>query len=123
MLIIVHNSSLHQQTHSKGSAVSSGVKAAAATLNVSVEKLETNNSQSYNGNKDAEQTNGVGNRKRSDESTYHHQKQFMQQQTGNGHHQQQQEAIINRQEESSPTQTSVVKHSLLQFALQHFRYE
>lgn len=98
------------------------MKAAAATLNVSVEKLETNNAQSYNGNKDAEQTNGI-NRKRSDENTFHHQKQFMQQQTGNGHHQQQQEAIINRQEESSPTQTSVVKHSLLQFALQHFRYE
>lgn len=34
-----------------------------------------------------------------------------------------QESIVYSKEQSSPTQTSVVKHSLLQFALQHFRYE
>lgn len=36
---------------------------------------------------------------------------------------QHQESMAYSKEQSSPTQTSVVKHSLLQFALQHFRYE
>lgn len=36
---------------------------------------------------------------------------------------QHQESTVFSKEQPSPTQTSVVKHSLLQFALQHFRYE
>lgn len=100
--------------------VSSGVKAAAATLNVSIDKLEANSASPQNGVRE-EQTNGVARHKRSED--HQQQSKFIHQQSSHQQSSHQQEAIINRQEESSPTQTSVVKHSLLQFALQHFRYE
>lgn len=54
----------------------------------------------------------------------------MQSQNGYSHNQQhknsfsmQQDSLIIRQDDSSPTQTSITKHSLLQFAMQHFRNE
>lgn len=91
------------------------------TLNVSIENLDTsNNGHRQNGSKDLEHV-GMVRQKRSDESVNSQPNKKVQPQSQNVHLQQ--EVNINRREESSPTQTSVVKHSLLQFALQHFRYE
>lgn len=56
------------------------------------------------------QLNGVQSPKISASQMQNHESMIMM--NGNG-----------KQEESSPNQTSVVKHSLLQFALQHFRNE
>lgn len=109
------------QTHSKNTTVSSGVKAAAVTLNVAIDKLDASNGHHQNGSKDSEQ-NGHARNKRGDEIIHNQQNKMVHQQLQHSH-QQQHESSMNRQEESSPTQTSVVKHSLLQFALQHFRYE
>lgn len=110
------------QTQSKQSTgVSTGAKAAAATLNVSMEKLEVNNhSMHHHNGVDESESRNITNGKR-EETVMYHQNNFGQQKSSGMHHQQ--ESNMNRQEESSPTQTSIVKHSLLQFALQHFRFE
>jgi hypothetical protein len=111
------------QTQSKHVAVSAG-KPTAATSNASMEKQEVSLiAQSVI--KESEQVNMTGS-KRSEENGFYHQNAFaqqhqqQQQKATNGHHH---ETSVSRQEESSPTQTSIVKHSLLQFALQHFRNE
>jgi hypothetical protein len=109
------------QTQSKHVAVSAG-KPATATSNASMEKQEASHiAQSVI--KESEQVNMTSS-KRSEENGFYHQNAFAQQQqqqkSTNGHHH---ETSVSRQEESSPTQTSIVKHSLLQFALQHFRNE
>lgn len=113
------------QTQSKNVPISSGAKAAAATLNVSVDKMDSNGSiEMHNGN-NSEMKNGMTNGKRMDdilpENLSYQQNGFAQQRSSNAH--QQQILNIDRQEESSPTQTSIVKYSLLQFAMQHFHTE
>lgn len=107
---------------SKPTSISSGVKAAAATLNVPIEKFEI--------------TNGI-----SSSPTEQHQQQHMKRnETHNTEHafnqngyasrksstplQEQNGSIMHLQDDPSTiNQTSIVKHSLLQFALQHFRNE
>lgn len=89
-------------------------------MNVSIEKLDASNGSIQNGSKDTDQ-NGHARGKRIDDNVTTQQNKTANHQSLHSH--QLQEASMNRQEESSPTQTSVVKHSLLQFALQHFRYE
>lgn len=113
------------QTQSKHAPVSSGAKAAAATLNASAEKMESNGAtETHNGNH-SEMKNGHANGKRMDEivpeSMSYQQNGFAQQRSSLVH--QQQSHSVERQEESSPTQTSIVKYSLLQFAMQHFHTE
>jgi hypothetical protein len=89
---------------------------------VSIEKLEINGNGPH-----ADQTNSAvatkQHRKSEDhmvESVTYHQNGFAAQKASSNQHQ---DPNQHRDEESSPSQTSIVKHSLLQFALQHFRNE
>lgn len=125
------------QTQSKTSTISSGVRQAAATLNVPIERLETSTPQpphpsmmhneknhvvnNNNLNDDHMEKNGMDHSLQS-QNGYHHQQP--QRHHKNSYTQQQPDSlIITRQDDSSPTQTSITKHSLLQFAMQHFRNE
>lgn len=112
------------QTQSKNAPVSSGAKAAAATLNASVDKMDSNGATEMHNGNNSDMKNGMTNGKRMDEilpeSLSYQQNGFAQQRSSNAH---QQQHNIDRQEESSPTQTSIVKYSLLQFAMQHFHTE
>uniref|UniRef100_A0A182IQZ5 Myosin motor domain-containing protein n=1 Tax=Anopheles atroparvus TaxID=41427 RepID=A0A182IQZ5_ANOAO len=201
----------YRQTQSKGSTISSGVRAAAATLNVPLERLETSNINSPGSpNQNSPTEKGhmhhhLGHGGPHHPLHHHHQQQLMDEfedmhiehglpesspppppmsnagygndprghgllmKHGNGHQQQQQQLhspsygersggegtggrtssgaggmIVNHknspmgngngngsfsdmhimahpENDSSPTQTSLTKHSLLQFAMQHFR--
>lgn len=96
---------------------SSEAKAAAGNSNTSAEKQEST------GVHQAE--NITTSSKRHDEQMHeslaHQQNSHIVYNSSHAHVHQ--ESGMDRQEESSPTQTSIVKHSLLQFALQHFRNE
>uniref|UniRef100_W4VR33 Putative myosin class ii heavy chain n=1 Tax=Corethrella appendiculata TaxID=1370023 RepID=W4VR33_9DIPT len=147
-----------RQTQSKGSSISSGVRAAAQTLNVPIERLETTPIHSpnqlspidknhhhhshdldslridrnidsasppnhhYNSHHQINNANG-------NYSTHHHKNSIISNGGGERHHMENGHLSSsssprqngNLVENSSPTQTSVTKHSLLQFAMQHFR--
>lgn len=127
------------QSQSKASTISSGVRAAAATLNVPIERLEsTPASPQQNGIMHNEKNHVVNNNNLNDDHMIEKSPEVpIQSQNGYTNHQphpqhqphrknsftQADSLIIARQEESSPTQTSVTRHSLLQFAMQHFRNE
>jgi len=103
---------------SKPTSVSSGVKAAAATLNVPIEKFETSNGISSSPTEQQHMS------KRNETHITEH--AFNQ----NGYASRKSSTPLQEQnsmhlhDDSSPiNQTSIVKHSLLQFALQHFRNE
>lgn len=128
------------QSQSKASTISSGVRAAAATLNVPIERLESNPaSPQQNGIMHNEKNHVVNNNNLNDDHMIIDKSPEIPIQSQNGYtnhhampqHQPQRKnsftqadsLLIARQEESSPTQTSVTRHSLLQFAMQHFRNE
>lgn len=118
------------QTQSKNSTISSGVRAAAATLNVPIEKLEsTASSPQPNIIHHNEKNHVVNNNNLNDDHMLEkNDLSLSSQQNGYTHHHKtsfthQQESMVIRQDETSPTQTSITKHSLLQFAMQHFRNE
>lgn len=113
---------------SKPTSVSSGVKAAAATLNVPIEKFETSNGISSPTEQQQQHQQQLMNKRNETHITEHAFNQNgyasrksstpLQEQINNNnnmHHQDDSSSPIN--------QTSIVKHSLLQFALQHFRNE
>lgn len=148
---------LQIQTHTKGSTLSSGARAAAQTLNVPIERLEQSiqlhspgHIASPGGGQHHEQR--MNGHSQHNNNNHHHQHQI------DEHHQQiierdsvsppngypaqyvhrknsisHQDSIIsttngtNQDQDGSPTHptqaTSVTKHSLLQFAIQHFRNE
>ncbi|XP_055533492.1 unconventional myosin-XV [Wyeomyia smithii] len=131
----------YRQTQSKGSTISSGVRAAAATLNVPLERLEisNNNPISPNQSSPAERANRLshvefesilvdGNLPQQNDVSV---SPTLQNNYGpNVHyknpvspteHSHIPNNYIIQHEESSPTQTSLTKYSLLQFAMQHFR--
>ncbi|XP_055630321.1 unconventional myosin-XV [Toxorhynchites rutilus septentrionalis] len=136
----------YRQTQSKGPTISSGVRAAAAILNVPLERLEIPNNSPNSPN----QLSPVEKSQRSSQIDFEtlqldnniHLQQHQQQDNPSsspnkhnnyGHYQHHKKNIspngsnyahetdIIQPEESSPTQTSLTKHSLLQFATQHFR--
>ncbi|XP_062707917.1 unconventional myosin-XV [Aedes albopictus] len=129
-----------RQTQSKGPTISSGVRAAAATLNVPLERLEISNNSPSSPN----QLSPAEKSHRSSTIDYdnmHIENGMSQGQqdipaspnnnfSPQGHYKVSvgsmgnnypQGGNIMQHEESSPTQTSLTKHSLLQFAMQHFR--
>lgn len=88
--------------------------------NMSIEKTESSsNGHHQNRIEEFELKSPINGVKRNDDSINYQQNNFVQHKSSITY----QESNMQRQEDSSPTQTSVVKHSLLQFALQHFRYE
>jgi myosin XV len=128
------------QTQSKASTISSGARAAAATLNVPIERLEAQihqHSNSHSPNSDKPHMNGHDenniilehNIRETSVSPSNFQNLHHPINSGlnnSGQHKNStssQQEIIVREDESSPTQTSLTKHSLLQFAIQHFRNE
>ncbi|XP_065082461.1 unconventional myosin-XV isoform X2 [Ochlerotatus camptorhynchus] len=130
------------ETQTKGPTISSGVRAAAATLNVPLERLEISNNSPSSPNQlsPAEKShrsstidydnmhleNGLQPQQQDIPSSPNNQNNY-------GHHGHYKVSVssmgnnyaqgghIMQHEESSPTQTSLTKHSLLQFAMQHFR--
>ncbi|XP_058458630.1 unconventional myosin-XV isoform X2 [Malaya genurostris] len=102
----------YRQIQSKGSTISSGVRAAAEILNVPLERLEmcNNNSNAPNQLFPVERSSlspqNIPVSKNSVNST------------GNLYSQGNQNL---QHEDHAPSQTSLTKHSLLQFAMQHFR--
>lgn len=87
---------------------------------MAIEKTESNTNGHHQTRIDEfEMKSPVNGNKRNDENIQYQQNNFVQHKSSINY----QESHMHRQDESSPTQTSLVKHSLLQFALQHFRYE
>ena len=103
-------------------------------MNVPIERLEATTPQpqhpsimhneknhvvnNNNLNDDHMEKNGLDHSLSSSQNGYHQQRHHKNSYT----HQQPDSLIITRQDDS-PTQTSITKHSLLQFAMQHFRNE
>lgn len=127
----------YRQTQSKGPTISSGVRAAAATLNVPLERLEISNN-SPNSPNQLSPTEKMHRPSQSDFENVHIDNRTHQQHGQDipsspnnqnsygqpGHYKNMVSPMVNHilpHEESSPTQTSLTKHSLLQFAMQHFR--
>jgi hypothetical protein len=115
---------------SKPTSVSSGVKAAAATLNVPIEKFETSNGISsspteQHQHQQQQQHQQLMNKRNENHITEHAFNQNGYASRKSSTPLQEQNSILHLQDESSSpiNQTSIVKHSLLQFALQHFRNE
>ncbi|XP_058837161.1 unconventional myosin-XV [Topomyia yanbarensis] len=123
----------YRQTQSKGPTISSGVRAAAATLNVPLERLEMSNNN-INSPMQLSPVEKSHQFSQMDFENMHVDNQPQQDiphlpnnQHSFGHHNNSvgntytQSNTIIQHDESSPTQASLTKHSLLQFAMQHFR--
>jgi hypothetical protein len=128
------------QTQSKASTISSGARAAAATLNVPIERLEAQIHQHTNSHSPINEKQHMNGHDENNLSLEHNIRESSASPSNfqNLHHPVNsglnnssrhktstvsQQEIIVREDESSPTQTSLTKHSLLQFAIQHFRNE
>lgn len=142
--------SLQFQIQSKASTLSSGARAAAQTLNVPLERLEAQVHATQSNKIQAINEKHIHNRERdrvdSQDDDHHieyngkstspnnnyqqhqqnnHHVSNHKNSINNGHYSQQDDIVIHSQDDEHPIDSSpsVMKYSLLQFAMQHFRNE